>query len=619
MTTGGLAGELVDARPGEQEGVRRRRTIEVAVLALPTVLLLERAWDRRWMTDDGFINLRVVRMILDLHGPVFNNGERVEVTTSALWVWMLAVGDVVLPFRLEWVAILLGLACAVAGLALATFGAARLHRLLGATGPLVPVGAAVLAVISPVWDFSTSGLEGGLVFGWLGLTCWLLARWAGEDRRLAAASAVVLGLGPLIRPDLLLVSVIALAGVLVAQWEGDGARDRVRLLAWAAALPLAYELFRMGFFASLVPNTALTKGSTGSRWEVGFAYLRDFVQPYWLVVPLVALLGAVLLPALARAQASGQRRVLVGLAALPVAGLLNGVYVVRVGGDYMHGRLLLPALFALVAPVAAVPLPGLGTSAGDPAGTDGVGVLGRLRRLRGRDALATGAAVVTLLWSLVCLAWLRPDISPTVDKLFSSDARAGNVRQFGEHAVTAADQGWGPDDDRSELDPHFDVYVEGRAIAVFAPGELPTPAYAGYGVGIAGYVYGTDVTIIDMLGLGDPVAARFELARRGSTGHEKPMPLPWLAARISSVPVDPASLPDDVFVPLYESPPGRFDADTEAAREALDCGDLRALGKAVREPMGPQRFLSNLVSAPRYTFLSVPPDPNDAVDRFCGH
>ena len=36
-------------------------------------------------------------------------------------------------------------------------------------------------------------------------------------------------------------------------------------------------------------------------------------------------------------------------------GLLGGLYVVAVGGDYLHACLFLPSLFAVCAPIAIVP------------------------------------------------------------------------------------------------------------------------------------------------------------------------------------------------------------------------------------------------------------------------
>jgi arabinofuranosyltransferase len=279
----------------------------------------------------------------------------------------------------------------------------------------------------------------------------------------------------------------------------------------------------------------------------------------------------------------------------------------------MHGRLLLPALFALMVPVAAVPLPAL------PA-LPALGA-GRLRqlaaRLRSADGLAGVAALATLAWAVVCVASLRP--GTPVPNLFSSDARAGNVRAYGEHAVTAADQGWGPDYSRSQFPTGVLVLVNGQPVAVDPPADLRTPASAGFGIGVPGYAYGPDVEVIDMLGLADPVTSRFDVPRPGPTGHEKPIPPAWLAARISTGHVDPDVLPDPfIGRPLWESPDDRLDADADAARAAMRCGDLQDLSDAVRSPMTPGRFLSNVLSAPRFTRITVPPDPEAARDRFCG-
>jgi arabinofuranosyltransferase len=460
-----------------------------------------------------------------------------------------------------------------------------------------------------VWDFSTSGLEGGLVFGWLGLCGFVLARWADADadadaeadagRRLGLLGAAALGLGPLVRPDLLVVSLVALGGVLLVEWPGARWIDRLRPLAAAFALPVVYEVWRMGYYASLVPNTALAKSSSRSRWDIGFNYLRDFVGPYRLWLPLVLLLAAALVPALLTARAAGQRRALVALAALPVAGVLDGLYVVRVGGDYMHGRLLLPAFFALVVPVAAVPLPRLD------------------RDRRASLAMAGGLAVVGV-WVVVCLGWLRPGHSASVEPLFSSDARYGSVQAVGEHAVTADDVRMDPERARERLDPFWPVWIEWRPIVADPPGDLRPPVFAGWGIGVTGYSLGTDVQIIDLLGLGDPITARFELARPGFTGHEKPLPPPWLAAQVSEAPVELDQMPiPAIGVPLFTSTPGSFDGDTDAAREALACGDLDDLLTATRASMTPARFLSNLIEAPRNTRLAIPPDPHEAVERFC--
>src|SRR5262245_15761645 len=76
----------VTSQPDTQKpsGVQVADLVKVALLLLPIVIFIIGAWKYRWMSDDGFINLRVVTELRAGHGPVFNPGERVEAYRSAL-------------------------------------------------------------------------------------------------------------------------------------------------------------------------------------------------------------------------------------------------------------------------------------------------------------------------------------------------------------------------------------------------------------------------------------------------------------------------------------------------------------------------------------------------------
>jgi hypothetical protein len=264
--------------PGTVRESIAHRFVRWALLAIPVIVLAERAWALRWMSDDGFINLRVVSQLVHGHGPVFNIGERVETSTSPLWIFTLATGDLLTPVRLEWIAVLFGIVFTLGGIALALLGARVLLGRRSSDELFVPVGAAVLVAYAPLWLWASSGLENGLAFGWLGACLWALARWSRSEHPLPAWSAVVLGLGPLIRPEFTLYSALFLVGVLVGRRHEDRWRDRVALMVWALALPVAYQIFRMGYYGSLVPNPALAKEASGARWGDGWNYLRETVD-----------------------------------------------------------------------------------------------------------------------------------------------------------------------------------------------------------------------------------------------------------------------------------------------------------------------------------------------------
>ena len=583
---------------------------QLLVLASPVVLLGVGAWHRRWIYDDGFINFRIVKMVLAGHGPVFNAGERVEAATSTLWLWLLVVGDAVLPLRLEYVAVLLGITLALGGLGLAIAASVRLHRLLGPdSGPprwLVPAGALVLAAVPPVWDFTTSGFEGGLTFGWIGAVQWCLVRWAERpDRGLGIGGAVVIGLGPLVRPDLGLVTVVCLVAVALVQWRRDTWRDRLRLGVAALALPFAWQIFRMGYYASLVPNTALAKSAGRSRWEAGWTYLADLAHPYLLIVPLSLVVAAVAIPLVHRAWAAGgSRRAFACTVALPLAGLANGLYVVRTGGDYLHARLLLPALWAVFVPFATASLPHLADLRG--------GTTSRFLAV-GR----TGALAGIVVWAGVCSLSLRHYLGAN---LAAGTAIIDSRRWFGGHPVTVED--WHGEVLAAQIRAGTaDVYANATPIRDADPPDgLRTPAVLLYGIGIPGYALGEDYTVIDLLGLGNPLASRLRLDRPTTPGHEKPLPLPWQAAVVSDEPIgsDEVLRSFLVITPLYvPADEDEYEDEADAAREALRCRPIRDLLAALREPLTPGRFLSNLVHAREYTDLEIPPRPSEAVEDLC--
>lgn len=569
----------------------------LAILAVPVVAVVVAAWMNRHLGDDGFINLRVVKQLLEGHGPVFNQGERVEAFTSPLWIAFLTVGDVLLPVRLEWLAVGMGIALLGLGVALATAGAVRLHPATGRSRVFVPAGALLVMALTPVWRQAPNGQEMGLSFAWLGAACLVLGAWAGQRRRVGPLGAVVLGLGPLVRPDLALFTVAFLVVVLIGGVD-ETWMSRVGTLAWALALPVAYEVFRMGYYGVLVPNTALAKSAGGSRWGTGWSYLRDTIDPYWLWIPLLAIaLGCAIPAMLATARTgreeatsvwAGEHRRLLVFAAFVSAGLLTMLYMVKIGGDYVHSRLLLPGLFGLVAPFAAVPL--------------------RRRYL---------AALAVVPWAVVCMFWLR------------SPADRHVPIEGPKNAVTLNDFGWQRDGPKLRWFTGNGVYVGDRKIAAVRRGGS-RPIVVSFGIGISSYSLGPDVDVLDVLGLAEPIAAHEVLRRRGYTGHEKILPAPWIAALVTQPgtalnAADFPTAPPPISVGFktarlldQDDPRGRpFDQRVQAARDTLRCASLEQFVASYTAPLGPGRFLQNVWDAFGNTRLKIPPEPADAQRALC--
>ena len=177
------------------------------------------------------------------------------------------------------------------------------------------------------------------------------------------------GLSVLVRPELALIGGLALVMMLIA---ARGWRRRTLIVVAGGLLPVAYQIFRMGYYGLLFPGTALAKDASGNKWAQGWVYLANFDEPYLLWLPAAAAGGARRLccwsPAAGRGGSGGRRRpATAGWRAMVqspaavvmfilVSGLVQAVYWIRQGGDFMHGRVLLTPMFCLLAPVAVIPV-----------------------------------------------------------------------------------------------------------------------------------------------------------------------------------------------------------------------------------------------------------------------
>jgi arabinofuranosyltransferase len=282
------------------------------------------------------------------------------------------------------------------------------------------------------------------------------------------------------------------------------------------------------------------------------------------------------------------------LAAFAIGAVLHGLYVARVGGDFMHGRMLLPALFAVCAPVAVVP------ARRELAGTVGIGA-----------------------WAVVALLFLRPPTEPsTIDTSFVADVHAAAIDDAGtQHPVTTDDFGWGDGGTRrARYAEPSGVWSEGRPVTDDAAPGLHTPAVANFGIGIVSYSLGHDWYVLDLLGLGDALTGRLDVDQPGLVGHEKPLPQPWIVARTvaedGSYDADAIPTPR-ITRPLVVTPPGELDAQADEARTALACTPLVDLDRAISADLTVSRFFANVREAWSLTRLRVPPEPAAAVDELC--
>jgi arabinofuranosyltransferase len=588
----------VDADPGLTTGLgpsRPRLALSWGLLAVPLVIVLCGSLAYIWVQEDAFINFRVIQNLLAGYGPVFNVGERVEAYSDPLWVFLLAgVHELVPIVSLEWSSVFLGIAGTTTGVVLGGRAVQRLGE--SRQVPIVvPIGLLIFSVVAGVWEFTTGGLEMGMVFAWIGSSFWLLVRT--ERRRTSAVGcAFVMGLGPLIRPELLFMSavfLVSLAVVIAAPgWLGSRSAWRrwVAPLFAAATVPVLYELWRMAYFAMIVATPALAKSGTGAWWSQGFTYLWNFVSTYWLWIPF-ALAIPLMAPRLVRWWRADDRLGVVVLVTPSVAGLADLLYVVHVGGDYMHARLLLPAFLGLCLPIF-------------------VG----LKDLR--TALILPAALIAL-WSIVCLAWLRMDPGNVVVHGIANERSVWIDGDQKAHPMVPSDYRLFDAKGAANRDLATTGHRLGRkyllpqpnplaaVVSMPANSTLPFNVAANvYNIGVEGLVSGPRVYVFDTLSLANPIGSHTVVTVRGRPGHEKVIGPAWMIGRFG--------VPGE-RVPTWAGSP----AEIAAARHALACAPLSNYLQAITAHLTISLAWEDVIHSFTYTTMSYSSDPIRAAQTLC--
>jgi len=648
-------------------------------VAVTAALFFAGAWERRWIADDGLIVLRTVRNMLAGNGPVFNAGERVEANTSTLWTFLIYAMQRVMQLpQIEIVALIAALSTSLLAIVFAMWGArimwagtlrnpGRLHGRMTAGVLMLPFGTLVYIVLPPAKDFATSGLETGLVIAWIAL-CWFLAqRWARAPHSEFALGfpgggtvvlAVVAGLGPLVRPEMAIVAAALLALVFFSR---QSILHRVWLVVLAGAIPVVYQVWRMSYYGLPYPNTAVAKDAGGSKWGQGLSYLGDLAQPYVLVLPAVVGIVAIAAAAYAlrsrvggagassseagESRAVGDREVgregegLRGLvpplrstsavtALFVIVGLVLAVYSVRVGGDFMHGRVLLPPLFTLLLPIAVLPIPVRAAAVrtgGDPGESADPAEIRRLRIL---------APVLAVCW-LVVAGWAlavtfsnqafpeKPE-SITSDGIVDERAfylqRTGHknpllardyldfprmrelVQQVRDNQTGAVFLPVGGAQDR------WDVVALDHPLPGLQPFETPEDpqkTVVFLNLGMTSMNLPLDVRVLDTVGLSNPLAAHTDRMVDGRIGHDKYLPLDWFLA-------------DSGLIENLHNLPEWADPDWyEQAKVALTCPATVELRKSYMDPLTPERRKANLKNAFAFAEYRINRIPAYEVQR-CG-
>lgn len=301
----------------------------LAMVAIALVLLAV-AVRVAWIGDDAYITLRTVENWCTGGGLRWNLGDRVQTFTHPLWMLLLA-GARALSGEVYFTTIVVSLLVSTAAILLLLRRAGRIQAMLA-------VGLLLLGTRA-FTDYTTSGLETPLLYLLLVLFAGVAVGERPVPERLPLA-VLCAALAATTRMDMALLC----APAVISMVPAVGWRTALRQGALASAPFLGWILFAVIWFGSALPITAHAKafglGIPPMDLVVqGLRYLAFALTDDPLLLPTVVIgLGSGLLVPASRWLALG--------------GVLYCGYVVKVGGDFMAGRFLLPPFVIAVSILA---------------------------------------------------------------------------------------------------------------------------------------------------------------------------------------------------------------------------------------------------------------------------
>ena len=439
-----------------------RTAYPLLVLAAVAIMAISRAW----ACDDAFITFRAVSQFLAGHGPVFNIGERVQVFTHPLWFMALAA----------WAALGGSFFPGVVWLSAGVFCAGLAFLCLAYRDKPLALCAVLVAMMfsQSVMDFATGGLETPLTFALFAAAICALRKGKG------AMALAVFALLPLNRLDLL-------PWTLPFAWIASAPGGRSRAMAFAAvcAPALAWMAFSTVYYGAPLPNTAYAKLGVElwNRMDQGLAYVAGSLAHDPGAMALVALgFGFAVRYGPRLAQGIDRRIVAAGL----VSAMFGLAYPVWSGGDFMLGRFILPALWAMAAVILA-------------AFPDDE----RIGRRAAAIAFAALAAFLVVTGHSTTNLW----IGMKDESLMRSVGYAGAT------------------DERRVYLPWFGAWAPERLVTQRDTGPgTGKPEVVGM-LGRTAFVGRSEQAMIDIWALSDPFLARFAPLANGRPGHPyRPLP-----------------------------------------------------------------------------------------------
>ncbi len=324
-----------------------RRTYRWNLLVFVTfTALLCLAWSNRFIQDDAFISFRYADNFAHGRGLVYNTGERVEGYTNFLWTLFITI-----PHLLDLDPVGFSFTLSILFFAITIL---ITYKMSGLVFNSKKIGLLTVILLGTNYTFScyaTGGLETQLQCCLFTTSLYILLFSFYHNfwkPHMLVLLSLLLSAAVLTRLDsvLLVITVLPVALFCLYKEKTEAPVKYYKFfLLWAPLIAITgtWLLWKLSYYGEILPNTFYAKVSAqGNNFMRGLSFISTFIYSY-VMFPFL-FLGFIKIRTLLR-QSN---------AAVVICLVLTGLwvlYIVKIGGDFMEFRFMvpiMPMLFILI-------------------------------------------------------------------------------------------------------------------------------------------------------------------------------------------------------------------------------------------------------------------------------
>jgi len=296
----------------------------------------------KFIQDDGFIYFRYAQNFAEGKGLIWNPGEIIDGFSNVLWIFLLSIG-----FKFGFEPIIYS---QILGIIFFGFTLLYLYKSTSLINDDVLLNLLILLVFGSnytVSAFATGGVDTHMQTSIITAAMYCLLKAGLSDdfsyKNLLTLS-IVLGFAFVVRMDSAIIIVIILPTVLFLLFKNKQKPSKfISIVIPSAIIANVFLSARLHYFGDIFPNVFYAKANVKTYLDMGIRYLCAFYKSYHLYLLLIAIIF-LLVRYLLKNRSHLKKEIIFPLITAGLVFILWHIYIIKINGDYMEFRIMVPCL-----------------------------------------------------------------------------------------------------------------------------------------------------------------------------------------------------------------------------------------------------------------------------------